>query len=91
LQKGHPQDIRDRAILLLLAVYGLRSGEVVALTLDDVNWEQNILHVSRPKQRVLSASLYELPGSFLILSCCRRKSARRTVDEKQNAIRSTYC
>jgi integrase/recombinase XerD len=48
---GCPQDIRDRAILLLLAVYGLRSGEVVALTLDDVNWEQDILHVSRPKQR----------------------------------------
>jgi integrase/recombinase XerD len=46
-----PQDIRDRAILLLLAVYGLRCGEVVALTLDDVNWEQEILHVSRPKQR----------------------------------------
>ena len=43
------QDIRDRAILLLLAVYGLRSGEIVALTLDDVVWEQNILHVSRPK------------------------------------------
>jgi len=47
----HPQDIRDRAILLLLAVYGLRCGEVVALTLDDVNWEQSILHVSRRKQR----------------------------------------
>jgi integrase/recombinase XerD len=45
------QDIRDRAILLLLAVYGLRSGEIVALTLDDVVWEQNVLHVSRPKQR----------------------------------------
>lgn len=46
-----PQDIRDRAILLLLAVYGLRSGEVVALTLPDVNWEPSILHVRRPKQR----------------------------------------
>ena len=46
-----PQDIRDRAILLLLAVYGLRSGEVVALTLDDIAWEQDILHVTRPKQR----------------------------------------
>lgn len=45
------QDIRDRAILLLLAVYGLRRGEVAALTLDDVNWQQEILHVSRPKQR----------------------------------------
>jgi integrase/recombinase XerD len=46
-----PQDIRDRAILLLLAVYGLRCGEVVALTLDAVDWEREILHVSRPKQR----------------------------------------
>ena len=46
-----PQDIRDRAILLLLAVYGLRSGEVVALTLDDIGWEQDILHVTRSKQR----------------------------------------
>ncbi len=46
-----PQDIRDRAILLLLAVYGMRAGEVVALTLLDVDWERNILHVSRPKQR----------------------------------------
>lgn len=46
-----PRDIRDRAILLLLAVYGLRCGEVVALSLDDVGWEQEIVHVSRPKQR----------------------------------------
>ncbi len=46
-----PQDIRDRAILLLLAVYGLRSAEVVALSLDDIGWEQDILHVTRPKQR----------------------------------------
>ena len=46
-----PQDVRDRAILLLLAVYGLRCGEVVALTLDDIAWERDVLHVTRPKQR----------------------------------------
>lgn len=46
-----PRDIRDRAILMLLAVYGLRRGEVVALTLDDIDWERDILHVARPKQR----------------------------------------
>ena len=44
-----PQDIHDRAISMLLAFYGLRSGEVVALTLDDVCWEQDRLHVRRPK------------------------------------------
>lgn len=45
------QDVRDRAILLLLAVYGLRCGEVVTLSLDDIDWERDILHVPRPKQR----------------------------------------
>lgn len=30
---------RDRAILLLLARLGLRAGEVVHLTLEDINWE----------------------------------------------------
>jgi len=29
----------------------LRRGEVVALTLDDIDWERDILHVARPKQR----------------------------------------
>ena len=51
IQTDRPQDIRDRAILLLLAVYGLRCGEVVAMTFDDIEWERDILHVTRPKQR----------------------------------------
>ena len=46
-----PVDIRNHAILLLLAVYGLRRGEVARLHLDDVNWEDEVLHVVRPKQR----------------------------------------
>lgn len=36
---------RDYAILLLLARLGLRAGEVVALTLDDVDWEAGELVV----------------------------------------------
>ena len=44
-------NIRDHAILLLLAVYGLRRGEVARLRLDDVDWEHEVLHVVRPKQR----------------------------------------
>ncbi len=51
----HAQDIRDRAIFLLLAVYGLRAGEVVALTLDAVDWEQAIICITRPKQRYQQA------------------------------------
>jgi site-specific recombinase XerD len=46
-----PVDIRNHAILLLLAVYGLRRGEVARLRLDDVDWEDEVVHVVRPKQR----------------------------------------
>jgi integrase/recombinase XerD len=46
-----PKDIRDRAIILLFAVYGLRSGEVRGLKLEDLDWERKLLFVSRPKVR----------------------------------------
>ena len=46
-----PADVRGRAIVMLLAVYGLRRGEVARLRLDDVDWQGEILHVTRPKQR----------------------------------------
>lgn len=46
-----PSDIRDHALLLLLAVYGLRSGEVRHLSLDDIDWERETIHIHRPKQR----------------------------------------
>ena len=44
-----PADLRDRAILLLLAVYGLRAGEVSTLRLDDVDWQAETLRVRCPK------------------------------------------
>jgi site-specific recombinase XerD len=48
---SRPKDIRDRAILLLLVVYALRSGEVRALRLEDLDWEKGLLFVSRTKGR----------------------------------------
>jgi len=50
-QGNAPSNIRDHAILLLLAVYGFRSGEVRLLRLDDLDWEQETIHVRRSKQR----------------------------------------
>ena len=46
-----PRDIRDRAILLLLAVYGMRSGEVAALRIDQIDWPGHTLHLFRLKRR----------------------------------------
>ena len=43
-----PADLRDRALLLALSVYGLRAGEARALGLDDINWEAETLRVRRP-------------------------------------------
>ncbi len=40
-------NIRDRAILLLFAVYGLRAGEVANLRLEDLDWEHDRLTVRR--------------------------------------------
>ena len=44
-----PIDVRDRAILMLLATYGLRAGEVRVLQLDNLDWEEETLRVRRPK------------------------------------------
>jgi site-specific recombinase XerD len=46
-----PAGIRDYAILLLLALYGFRRGEVAMLRLDDLDWEHETMWVSRPKRR----------------------------------------
>jgi site-specific recombinase XerD len=46
-----PGDIRNRAIITLLAVYGFRSSEVCRLRLEDLDWERELIHLSRTKQR----------------------------------------
>jgi len=46
---ARPIHLRNRAILLLLAVYGLRSGEVRGLRLEDIDWTRRILRVRRSK------------------------------------------
>ena len=56
-----PVDIRDRAILMLLIAYGLRSGEVSGLQLSNINWEEETILVSRSKSS--QTHLYPLSRS----------------------------
>lgn len=61
---NNPTDIRDRAILMLLAVYGLRRIEVAKLTLDDLDWKKGLIYLNRakeckPQQFPLSTSVGE--------------------------------
>jgi integrase/recombinase XerD len=44
-------DIRARAILMLLAIYGLRDGEVRRLRLHDFDWDRELLTVEGSKTR----------------------------------------
>jgi site-specific recombinase XerD len=43
--RSQPMGLRDYAILLLLARLGLRAGEVVVMTLDDIDWDAGELTV----------------------------------------------
>jgi integrase/recombinase XerD len=45
------RDIRDRAILMLFAIYGLRVKEVARLRLEHLDWEHDLLHIPRVKRR----------------------------------------
>ncbi|MFS8980278.1 site-specific integrase [Cupriavidus necator] len=44
-----PKGLRDHAIFLLLANYGLRAGEIAHLRLDDIDWRGDRLHVRHSK------------------------------------------
>jgi len=56
-----PRDVRDRAILMLLAIYGLRRGEVASLRLDQIDWRGRVLRIFRLKRR--QAQVYPLVPS----------------------------
>lgn len=42
---------RDYAVVMLLAIYGLRASEVAGLCLDDLDWRSKVLRVSQNKTR----------------------------------------
>ena len=57
---------RDQCILHLMAHYGLRPSEVVALRLDSINWDTSVLHVVQRKTRC-DLFLPLAPQTLLIL------------------------
>jgi site-specific recombinase XerD len=52
INTSRPAHIRDRAVILLLAVYGWRIGEAAKLTLDDIDWQSERIYVKRLKRRI---------------------------------------
>jgi site-specific recombinase XerD len=75
-------DIRDRAIIMLFAVYGLRRGEVGRLQLSDFDWERELLSVvcSKTGRRRLYPLIYPVgKGVLRYLKEVRPRSTHREV------------
>jgi integrase/recombinase XerD len=64
--------LRDYAMFLLIATYGLRASEVVAISLDDIHWRQGVLRIH---QRKTSTPL-ELPLTNEVLAALVRHLKR---------------
>src|SRR5664279_5226581 len=82
LQNDQPRDIRNYAIALLVAGYGLRSGEVRRWRLDDLDWPQSRFRIAHSKSgRVQEYPLMPQVGQALIryLQEVRPQSERREV------------
>src|SRR3990167_401349 len=87
-----PTDIRDRAILMLLSIYGMRCSEVINLRLEDIDWKNELFYLRRAKRSkpqvfplsriVGEAILYYLKGarqnncSLREIFLCRRSPYR---------------
>lgn len=66
LNKHDPMEIRDHAMVVLMSIYGLRSGEIRALRVADADFKNRVLNVRRrksdhsqrfPMNNILRASL----------------------------------
>lgn len=51
VDRSTPTGKRDFAILQLLKTYGLRGGEVAGLSLEDIDWRAEVIHVRQTKTR----------------------------------------
>jgi integrase len=80
IDRSEPFGRRDFTLLYLAAAYGLRSGELVRLTLDDIDWSGRTLRIRQTKTRqTLELPLTDEAANVLIdyLRKARPKSSRR--------------
>lgn len=61
-----PAELRDRAIILLLARLGLRAGDIRQLRLTDIDWTNALLHVHGKGRRSVSLPLPQDAGDALL-------------------------
>lgn len=85
VDQGNPCGRRDYAIILLIARLGLRSSDVAALRLSDIDWEKERLHIIQKKTgNPLELPLLEDVGEAIIRYL---KTARPKTDSDHVFIR----
>jgi site-specific recombinase XerD len=82
IDRTTPLGLRDYTIFFLIATYGLRASEIVALTLDAIDWRAGILHITPRKHGTpLALPLTDAAGRVLLryLRVGRPDTTRREV------------
>ncbi len=90
IDRSDPFGRRDFTLLYLAAAYGLRSGELIRLTLDDIDWQGRTLRVMQNKTRQsLLLPLTDEAANILIsyLRKARPKSTYRQLFLRMTAPR----
>jgi len=78
--------LRDHAILQLLATYGLRSGEIRHLRIDDIEWRAETIHVRHNKTRASTLLPLMEPVGEAVLAYLR--SGRPISDAREIFVRT---
>ena len=81
-----PRGLRDHAILLMLAIYGLREGEICNLRLDDIDWRADSLRIRHTKTNACSYMPLLTPVGDAVLDYLRL--GRPQVESREVFIRS---
>lgn len=81
-----PIGLRDQAILQLLATYGLRSGEIRNLKIEDIDWRTESIRILHTKTRACSYLPLMAPVGEAILTYLR--SGRPQTDAREVFVRT---
>lgn len=81
-----PQGLRDYAILVLLATYGVRAGEIMQLRLDDIDWRAETLRIRHSKTRSQTLLPLSAPVGEAMLAYLQR--GRPKTDRREVFLRS---
>lgn len=85
-----PKELRARAMILLYAVYGLRSSEVARLRLDDFDWRTEIFTVRRAKRGGIQQYPIQYEVGEAILEYLKQGRARCTCRHMFLTVRLPY-